>query len=223
MIDNTENAAPPPARRGAGGIISEAALVALVGVVFALLANSVAPHGLRFRRNYFPGDSTSTNTPPAMAGSNGSNAAPDSTNTAQNPLEAKLRAEGLHLLDLAQAGQLFRDPRKQENLILFIDARGEDDFARGHIPGAYEFYPYHPEKYLAEILPACQIAQQIVVYCTGGECEDSHSAALYLRDDAQVAADKLYVFGGGMTEWEAAKMPLESGPRNSGEIHTPPP
>ena len=213
MIDKIAKPSSDGFRRGAGRIVVEALWVAVIGVGLALLANQVSPHHLDLTRNQFRGDSETNVGAASTAGG---------LSTNQNPLEAKLNAEGLHLLTLAQAEQLFHDPRVQENLILFIDARGEDDYARGHIPGAFEFYPYHPEKYLADILPACQVAQQIVVYCTGGECEDSHSAALFLKEDAKVPADKLYVFGGGMTEWEAAKQPLEAGPRNSGDIHTPP-
>jgi rhodanese-related sulfurtransferase len=223
MIDNAQDPPPPCIWRCAGRIVAEAALVAVAGVALALLANQLSPHHLKLTFNYYRGDLTKPS-PPAdgITLSNGVSV-PNSTNAGESLLEAKLRTEGMHLLTLAQAEQLLHDPRLQQNLILFVDARGEDDYAKGHIPGAAEFYPYHPEKYLAEILPGCQIAQQIVVYCTGGECEDSHSAALFLRDNAQVPADKLYVFGGGMTEWEAAKQPLEIGPRNSGNIRNPAP
>ena len=77
-------------------------------------------------------------------------------------------------------------------------AREEDHYRDGHIPGAYELNPYHPEKELSQVLPLCQMAAQVVVYCTGGDCEDADSTALLLRD-AGVPAPKLFVFGGGYT------------------------
>ena len=103
-------------------------------------------------------------------------------------LKARLEKNGLHLLRTRQVEKLFHDPRLQWNGILFIDARDEDHYRQGHIPGAFEFYPYYPEKYLANVLPLCQLAEQIVVYCAGGECEDSESAALFLRDAAAFPA-----------------------------------
>ena len=45
----------------------------------------------------------------------------------------------------------------------------------------------------------CQAAEQVVVYCTGGECEDSDTAAILLRD-AGVPTAKLFVYGGGFAE-----------------------
>ena len=225
MLDKTEETAPPPGSHPVRRIFAEAVLVAVVGVGLALLGNRISPQGLQLARNYFPGDSSPVVPAPAsVTTGNGvsSNTSVATTNAVTSELETKLRAEGLHLLDRAGAEKLFRDPRLQENAILFIDARGEDDYAKGHIPGAFEFTPYHPEKYFATVLPACQVARQIVVYCTGGECEDSHSTALILRD-AGVPAEKLFVFGGGMTEWESAKLPVESGARNSGDIHPPSP
>jgi rhodanese-related sulfurtransferase len=60
----------------------------------------------------------------------------------------------------------------------------------------------------------------VVVYCTGGECEDSHFAAELLRE-AGVPATNLAVYRGGIAEWEAARLPIETGPRGSGEIKPP--
>ena len=93
--------------------------------------------------------------------------------------------------------------------IVIIDARNEDAYRAGHIPGAYEFDPYHPEKYLATILPKCEAAEKIIVYCNGGECQDSEFAAIALRD-AGIPGDKLFVFGGGITEWTDKRQPIQT-------------
>ena len=50
---------------------------------------------------------------------------------------------------------------------------------------------------------------------TGGECEDSHFAAQMLQE-AGVPADRLAVYTGGISEWEAKRLPIETGARNSG-------
>ena len=222
MFEHPVNPPRPSEPQQGLRIIAEAVLVAVIGAALALLANQLSPRGLELARNYFPGDSR-TNKPVPVATGNatstnvGATPASGSTNSGTNALAKKLQAEGLHLLDRAQAGQLFHDPRVQENLVVFVDARGEDDYAKGHIPGAFEFYPYYPAKYLTNVLPPCQIAEKIVVYCTGGDCEDSQSAALFLRDSG-IPPEKLFVFAGGMTEWEAGKLPVETGVRNSGDI-----
>jgi rhodanese-related sulfurtransferase len=200
--------------------------VGVIGIAFAFLANQISPRGLNPAMNYFPGDTKLSTVPapavPPSQPSGGSNPPPPAPSSA-DALAARLKENGLQLLDRAGAERLFHDPRRQENLIMFIDARDEDHYQEGHIPGAFEFYPYHPEKYLEAVVTPCQIAEQIIVYCTGGDCEDSESAALFLRDAGGVPGGKLLIYGGGMTEWEGAGLPVESGPRNSGVIRNPVP
>jgi rhodanese-related sulfurtransferase len=214
MIDNPA----PPAARSVGGrcrsLLREAFFVALAGAASALLANQLSPRGLKLARDYFPGGIAPLTVPPARM-AEAANTTPPLT-----ALAARLQEKGLHLAGRAQVEQLFHDPRLQQNLVLFIDARDENHYQEGHIPGAYEFFPYHPEKYLAEVMPLCQIAEQIVVYCAGGECEDSESAALYLQQ-AGIPAEKLFVYGGGITDWAAAGLAVERGARNSGDLEKP--
>ena len=220
-------ARPAPQCRGCplGGILLEALLVAAAGVAFAFLANQLSPRGLNPAINYRPGDSDASGVPPPAAVSPGSSRGANGPSAPPAPaalLAARLEKNGLHLLERAEVEKLFHDPRLPQGLILFIDARDADHYQAGHIPGAFEFYPYYPGKYLADVLPPCQLAEQIIIYCAGADCEDSESAALFLRD-AGVPAAKLFVYGGGMAEWEAAALPLESGPRNSGSLRNPGP
>ena len=78
--------------------------------------------------------------------------------------------------------QLYHDPRYEQDLVVFVDARNDDHYQAGHVPGAHLFDYYRPANYLSNVLQACQIAQEIVVYCNGGDCEDSELAATMLRD-----------------------------------------
>jgi rhodanese-related sulfurtransferase len=206
-------------------ILREALLVGVIGAALAFLANQISPRGLDLATNYFPGgDKASEVRPPIVVpsrGPGGTNAHPSAPSPAE-VLAARLKKEGLQLVERAEAEKLYHDPRLQQNLIMFIDARDEDDYQAGHIPGAFEFNPYHSDKYLASVLTPCQLAEQIIVYCTGGDCEDSQSAALFLRD-AGVTNSKLFIYGGGIAEWEAARLPVETGPRNSGNLRNPGP
>jgi len=113
--------------------------------------------------------------------------------------------------------QLFRDVRYEQGLVVFVDARDDAHYQAGHIPGAWQFNHYRAENYLDAVLPVCLNAQQVVVYCTGGECEDSEFAAIMLRD-AGVPGEKLFVFTGGFTEWAGNKLPVETGARLSGQL-----
>ncbi len=212
--------AAPPAN-----ILREALLVAALGLAFAFLANQLSPRGLNPARNYHPGGDKLAPAPPTANAPSGPLTATNARPSAASPaaaLKARLEKNGLHLLPRDEVEKLFHDPRRQQDLLMFIDARDQDDYHQGHIPGAYEFYHYYPDKYLADVLTPCQLAEQIIVYCNGGDCDDSESAALFLRDRG-VPAAKLFIYGGGMTNWEAARLPVESGARDSGDIRDPVP
>lgn len=204
-------------------MVVEAAVVIVVGFALALAANQVSPRGLTLSRNYFP---KGTNTvavvpkpkPPPMAPAQAAPVTADDTAaTDAADLSERLRGKGLQELKRIQTEALFHDAGAQDGRIIFVDARDEDHYQDGHLPGAYELDPYHPEKELGPLLNLCQAAEKIVVYCTGGECEDSDTAAILLRDGG-VPNAKIFVYGGGFTEWEGAHLPLETGARNSGQL-----
>jgi rhodanese-related sulfurtransferase len=132
-------------------------------------------------------------------------------------LQAQFQAEGLQLAASNEVAKLFADPKRGQGLVVFIDARDDEHYLAGHIPGAYQLDHYHPENYLAVVLPACQVAEQVVVYCKGGSCEDSEQTAIFLRD-AGVLKEKLFVYAGGFDEWTANNMPIEIGQHNSGQL-----
>lgn len=192
--------------------------MAVVGALLALAANHVSPKGLNLARNYFP--QVKPVSAPAQANIN-SSPAEAATNEAAPPSEAesaiaRLKAEGLQVVTLDEVKKLLHDPGYQTGSIIFIDARG-DEYPAGHIPGAYQFDYYHSDKYLPTVVPACQAASRIVVYCHGSDCQDAEMSALMLRDGG-VPNEKLFVFSGGMTEWDEKKEPIETGARNSGQM-----
>ena len=55
-------------------------------------------------------------------------------------------------------------------------------------------------------------------YCNGGDCDDSEHAAIMLRDSIGIPKEKVFVYGGGITEWATNGLPIELGPRNSGQF-----
>jgi rhodanese-related sulfurtransferase len=210
----------PPTRFQAKSILWEALFVALIGTVFAFAANEISPRGLSFTRDYFPGGKhtalpgvATIPLPPRSAHTNAT------VSATEQSLAARLQANGLQLVTSDQVAQLFRDPRYEQGSVVFVDARNDLNYQQGHIPGAVQFDHYRAEHYLATVLPVCQAAEQVVVYCTGGDCEDSEFAAIFLRQ-AGVLPEKLFVYAGGMTEWTANGLPVEIGARNSGNLRS---
>ena len=194
-------------------VLYEGLCVAVGGILAAFLANAFSPRGLALNHNYFPDvgvAKTNLTTEPGR------------TNSPAEVLAASLKALGLQLVDSNAVSRLFQDPRREQNLLLFIDAREEAPYQAGHVPGAFEYNHFHPERYLANVVPACEIAQQIVVYCNGGDCEESKFAALSLRESLSgVSRTNLLIYGGGMTEWVTNHWPVELGERNSGRFLDP--
>ena len=184
--------------------VTDGLVIAGVGVTLALAANHWSPRGLSLRRDYFPPP------PPSLAATSGPAANPVNADR-----ELRFARRGLALAELAQTVAWFRDPRFAEGRIVFIDARDDRHFQAGHIPGAIQLDHYRLADHAASVVAACQLAEQIVVYCAGGNCEDSELAAADLLDFGLPAA-KLAVFGGGIDEWRSQGLPLETGPRGSG-------
>jgi rhodanese-related sulfurtransferase len=215
---NYDQSGIPSRLHAAQRFFLEAALVAALGAAFAFAANQVSPLGLSLTRDYFP---TGTGRLIRPAANDGLPVATGTNSGAVSPaqfLDEQMKKRGLQLVNDREAAQLFHDSRLQEKGIIFIDARDGEHYRQCHIPGAYEFDPYHPEKYFGTVLPVCQKAEQIVVYCNGGDCDDSESAAILLRE-VGIPNQKLMVYGGGITAWTTNGLPVEIGARNSGNLH----
>jgi rhodanese-related sulfurtransferase len=84
---------------------------------------------------------------------------------------------------------------------VFIDARESDFFEEGHIPGAINI----PVSQLAHPtgLPENKSAA-LIVYCSGGDCEDSRILAKAL---GAAGYGSISVLAGGWDEWTAAGLP----------------
>jgi rhodanese-related sulfurtransferase len=192
-------------------LLVETVVLLIAGFTLALLANQFSPRGLSLRRDYFPQVPVSSpGTPIAPV--------PQTTSTNEaNEAAARIAGRGLGVLGTDEVEKLFHDPQYEQELIVFIDARDDAHYQKGHIPAAYQFDRYYPEKYLPMALPACLSASKVVVYCTGGHCEDSEFAAITLME-AGIPAQKIAVYLGGITEWVARKKPVEEGDRKSGVV-----
>jgi len=190
-------------------------MVAAAAAGFGFAANQLSPRGLNLARDYFPKAANSSPAPPKVSPPAAANPAPVQEDPQETETRQRIKEKGLQPISRADTERLFHDPRYQQGLLVFIDARSGDYYAASHVPGAYHLDRYHPEKDLANVLTPCQNAEQVVLYCMGGECEDAEYTALLLRD-AGIPAQKLFVYGGGFDDWAASHLPLEQGDRNSG-------
>ena len=206
--------------RSVRAVFLEALLIGLAGLLIALAANAISPRGLRLNRNYFPNlRVTGTNSGATTANISSQGTPASGTNLPPDPTIVRLQQRGLKLATSTEAFELFQDPRYEQGLIVFVDARDDDHYTAGHIPRAWQLNHYRPEGYLPIVLPACLAAFKVVVYCNGGQCDDSEFAAVMLRE-AGVPADSLFVYVGGITDWTAQGHSVESGARGSGQFVT---
>jgi rhodanese-related sulfurtransferase len=196
--------------------LQEGALVAVIGAALAFAANGLSPYRFPLTVDNFPGDKPTTSA--LVAPTNVPGTATATTNSPLELLSARLQANGLQLADSNKVVQIFHDPRREQDGVIFIDARDDEHYGAGHIPGAYHFDRFHPENYLTNVLQVCMTAQQIVFYCNGGDCDDSEHAAIMLRDSIGIPKEKVFVYGGGINEWATNGLPIELGPRNSGQF-----
>ena len=120
-------------------ILLEAALVGVLGVAFAFLANQISPRGLNPARNYFPGGDKPSPAPPPPAAPP---AAPGGTNLRLPPSVRLRLAQGAAGKETACISwnaprwKNFSTTRAwQQNVIMFVDARDEDDYQAGPHPG----------------------------------------------------------------------------------------
>ena len=94
--------------------------------------------------------------------------------------------------------------------MVLIDARGDEAYEEGHIPGALQCDHFKLERDIFNVLDFVDAAETIVVYCNGGKCEDS----LFVCGDLMefdVPFDKIYLFQGGWEEWTENNMRVEGG------------
>jgi 3-mercaptopyruvate sulfurtransferase SseA len=95
--------------------------------------------------------------------------------------------------------------------IPFLDARRSAVYAEGHIAGARSFPIWEStvdEQIKRLFEEGYDVNAPLVVYCSGGDCEDSHMLAERLHrfgfNDALVYAD-------GFPDWEKRRLPIEKG------------
>jgi rhodanese-related sulfurtransferase len=174
-------------------------LSALLGLGF----NAVrAKNRIEITRNYFRIAAVPTDPPVVDAG--------------RNPtVEPSTKGDGgshpFTVVTTDEALELSEDGGRYSGEIIFVDARNDAHYEEGHIPGAYQIDHYNLDDYIDEaMLARLDGADIIVVYCGGGDCEDS----IYLSSallEFDVSIDKIRLYESGMAAWTEQGLPVDEG------------
>jgi rhodanese-related sulfurtransferase len=91
---------------------------------------------------------------------------------------------------------------------LILDARPEIFYEIGHVPGAVSFPREEFDKAYLSLRSRLEPdrSQLLMVYCSGGDCEDSQMVADGL---SKLGYRRIYVFKGGWGAWQQAHLPEE--------------
>ena len=109
------------------------------------------------------------------------------------------------LLDLEEAKTWWQYRADEPDGIYFVDARRGKTFAQGHIPEAISLDHWaERDSWPSGALDKLRQASKVILYCAGGECEDSLHLATELVYRHQVPPEIIAVFEGGFAEWQAA-------------------
>jgi rhodanese-related sulfurtransferase len=177
----------------------EAFVILLAAFLAAIVSNALA--GPERRLEWLRAPTPLAEAPPASA-PRPSAAAPSSGAAAASPQKPWTE------ISTDEAERLFRTG------VLFVDARRSGEYRQGHVTGArsmpvWEAGLDEKVKALFDERSADQSAP-IVVYCNGGECEDSHELGqrLFLS-----GFDSVRVYRDGFPDWSRKKLPVTTGDR----------
>lgn len=180
-----------PAKGTPVNALEEALLIVSLGIFTGLVANACREDRIVLRHDYFHYYKGRSSLPV--------------TDLVKRIEEHELRTVGLDELRAALSSGAIGT-----GALVLVDARGDEDFQIGHIPGAIQFDHYRPDKHIDHVLRTCLTAETVVIYCKGGSCDDSLLAARDLIEFG-LSQSRLAVFAGGIDAWQARGFALEAG------------
>lgn len=106
-------------------------------------------------------------------------------------------------ITLATAKQMF-----DAQAAVFVDARKMELFEESHVAGAFKIELHDFEQGDPQILMLIPRDSQVVIYCTGGNCDESEKVAQMMQGSGY---SKCYVMHDGLPGWQAMGWPVEQG------------
>jgi rhodanese-related sulfurtransferase len=112
--------------------------------------------------------------------------------------------------DALPKGQVTLDDAKRlfNSSASFVDARRKEDYELGHIKGAIRLNLKSFENGDPPLLAMIPRESFVVVYCSGGNCDESEHVAEFLSNSGYA---KVYVIHDGFPGWKAMGWPIETG------------
>lgn len=95
----------------------------------------------------------------------------------------------------------------EEGQTIFIDARSQSDYDDGHIKGAISMPLMSVEEKFDVFFEKVPVSAQIVTYCSGRTCTDSHELAQILMGFGYT---HVRIFVDGYPGWLQAGLPIET-------------
>lgn len=114
------------------------------------------------------------------------------------------------VVDMEDVRKIYLDDRTAYGMNVFVDARPDAPFEAGHIPGAVQCDYYRLDFYIDSVLARVAGAEKVIVYCNGGDCEDSLHVCGELLN-YEVPWHSIYLFKGGWEAWKETDLPIETG------------
>lgn len=187
--------------------IAEFISISILALILAFAANAVRTKGsIDLYKVYFPpirSGETAVKEPTRPS-------VPISVKEDPSEKDPPKKDFGFQTVTLEQAVEIHNDPMAEIKVYLFVDARDDKHYEAGHISGAIQADHYQLDLYLDNLMQYAEAAEKIIVYCNGGNCEDS----IYMCQDLEgmgIAKKKIYLFDGGWEAWTKNNMPIETG------------
>ncbi len=204
-------------------MIKGVVVLVFISAVLGLATNTLrGKNSIDLSRNYFPSISAPTNPVviqgPAEIQSGSDQDSGVSGNDSQTSVTPDIHPpdDGIQRLTFEDVRDHFMTAEEEyvstgESIVAFVDARVRDQYEDGHIPGAVWLYHYESDSLVDDLRPQLELAFFIIVYCNGGDCEDSIHLAADLGSLYGMPPENIYVYEGGFNEWKDKGMPVVSG------------
>jgi rhodanese-related sulfurtransferase len=111
-----------------------------------------------------------------------------------SPKDEILKKDEINSINIQQAQILF-----EQNLTQFIDARDEEEFKEGHLPGALNIPLYKFDEYFLQIANKIEKDKFLIIYCNE-ECDSKVFVAEKLLKEG--ISNKIFLMDNG---WEELK------------------
>ena len=205
-------------KRTAPTLLEIVALLAIAATL-ALGSNALRRDGLKLSKSYFekpPPDTrpaTQESRPTTQKSPTATQESPTTaqvTQPATNARQADVEEHPFQVVTFEEALDIVNDELYELDVCIFVDARNDQQFEEGHIPGAWRLDPYHSELYVGDLEPAARDAERIIIYCDSGDCEDAIFAGRELLEWG-IELEKISLYEGGMEDWEANGGQIEKG------------